>query len=208
MVPQHLEVVHLVIVGVAFLASHRGQVIDTERAGMLVAPGIGRLGRQAPGPTGIDLARDSEVGMLAQRKVITAIAQVEATVVVLAKGRHQDAALVLLAEGEIAKGHRNGQRQVLQHHICRAGHDILLGLDLSLGELEVEVRVLMVITGGIAAILDVVVIVLGLLGDTASEEPLALLCDNVGNVAALGLEVIFHDARLVLAAIVLKHRRT
>ncbi len=66
----------------------------------------------------------------------------------------------------------------------------------------------MVITGGIAAILDVVVIVLGLLGDAAGKKALALLCNNVGDEAALGLEVIFHDARLVLAAIVLKHRRT
>ena len=65
---------------------------------------------------------------------------------------------------------------------------------------------LMVITGGVAAVLDVIVIIFGFLGDATSEEAFALLSDNVGNVAALGLEVVLHHPGLIFAAIVLEHR--
>ena len=51
---------------------------------------------------------------------------------------------------------------------------------------------LMVVTSGIAAILDVIIVILGLLGDATREIAFALLGDNVGDVAALGLEVVLH----------------
>ena len=207
-VPQYLEVVHLVVVGVTLLARHRGQVVDTERTRVLVAPGIRGLGRQAPRTTRVDFARDGQVGMLSQRQVVAAITQVETPVIVLTEGGHQDTALVFLAEGEIAKGHSNGQRQVLEHHIGRAGNHIMFGLHLGLGQLEIEVRMLVVVTGGVATVLNIIVVVLGLLGDAAGKVTLALLGDNVGDVTALGLEVVFHHPRLVLATLVPEYRIT
>ena len=66
----------------------------------------------------------------------------------------------------------------------------------------------MIITSGVTAILDVIIIVLGLLGDATREEALALLGDNIGDVTALGLEVVLHDARLVLTAVILEYRHT
>ena len=208
MVPHHLEVFHLVVVGITFLACHRREVVDIEGAGILIALGIGRLCRQAPRTTRVDFTRQCQIGILAQRQIVTAIAQVEATVIVLAEGWHQNTALVLLAEGEITEGYRNGQWQVFQYHISWARHYILLGFDLGLGELEVEVRMLMVVTGGVSAVLDVIIVILGLLGDAACEEAFTLLGDDVGGVAALGLEVVFHHLGLIFAAVVLEHRVT
>ena len=63
----------------------------------------------------------------------------------------------------------------------------------------------MVITGGIFSVLDVIVVVLGLLGDATGQVALALFGDDVGDVAALGLEVVFHHARLIFAALILEH---
>ena len=67
---------------------------------------------------------------------------------------------------------------------------------------------LVVFTGRVSPVLDIIVVILGLLGDAASEEAFALLGDNVGNVAALGLEVLFHFAGFIFSTIVLKHRVT
>ena len=64
----------------------------------------------------------------------------------------------------------------------------------------------MVVAGGVAAVLDVIVVILGLLGNAAGEIALALLGDDVGNITALCLEVVLHYAGLILAAIVLEHR--
>ena len=66
-------------------------------------------------------------------------------------------------------------------------------------------RVLVVVAGGVASILDVILIVLMLLGDATGEVAIALLGDNVGDNTLLGLEVESHLLRLVLAAGVGKH---
>ena len=144
--------------------------------------------------------------MLSQCQVIATVAQVEAAVVVFTEGGHQNTTLVLLTEGEVAKRHRNGQRQVFQYHVGRSRDHVFLGFDLGLGELEIEVRMFVVVTGGVTAVLDVIVVVLGLLGDAAGEVALALLGDDIGDVAALRLEVVLHLPGLVLAAIILKDR--
>ena len=64
----------------------------------------------------------------------------------------------------------------------------------------------MVITSGVTAVLDVIVIVLGLLGDAAREETLALFGDNFGDIAALGLEVVLHHLGFIFTAVVLENR--
>ena len=62
----------------------------------------------------------------------------------------------------------------------------------------------MVVTGGVAAILNIIIVILGLLGNTACQEALALLGDDIGDVATLGLEVVLHYLGLILTAIVLE----
>lgn len=82
----------------------------------------------------------------------------------------------------------------------------MLGFDLRFGQLEVEMRMLMVITGGVSAILDVIVIILGLLGDATRQEALALLGDNVGDVSTFGFEIVLHHLGFIFTAIVLENR--
>ena len=144
--------------------------------------------------------------MLSKSQIITAITQIKSPVVILTEGRHQNATLVLLAEREIAKWHGYRQRQVLEDHIGRTSDHIFLGFDLCLGQLEIEVRMLMVITCRVTAILDIVVVIFGLLGNATREETLALLGHDVGDKTALGFEVVFHQPRLILTAVVLEHR--
>ena len=131
--------------------------------------------------------------MLAQRKVITTVAHIETSIIVLTEGGYKNAALVFLAEREITEGHCNGQRQVFQNHIGWTCHHIFLGLHLRLGELEVEMGMIVVVTGRVSAVLDVIIVILGLLSDATGKKTFALLGDNVGDIAAFGLEIVFHD---------------
>ncbi len=63
----------------------------------------------------------------------------------------------------------------------------------------------MVVAGGVFAVLDEECAVLHLLGRAALQVTLALLRDNIGDEAALRLEVVLHGLGLVCAALVGEH---
>ena len=52
---------------------------------------------------------------------------------------------------------------------------------------------IVVVTGRVSAVLDVIIVILGLLSDATGKKAFALLGDNVGDIAAFGLEIVFHD---------------
>ena len=64
----------------------------------------------------------------------------------------------------------------------------------------------MVVASSVLAVLHVVVAVVHLLGDAAREITLALLGHDILDESLLGLVVVGHLPRLILAAVVLKHR--
>ena len=63
----------------------------------------------------------------------------------------------------------------------------------------------MVVAGGIAPILDVVLIILHLLGDSACEVAFTLFGDDIGDIAFPGFEIVAHCARLIFTAVILEH---
>ena len=158
---------HLVVVEVALVTVHRGQVAHVEVAAKTIALGIVRLSCHTPRALGIDFTGEGQVEMLAKGQIVPAIAKIEAPVIVLAHRGHQNAALIFLTEGEVAEWHCDGQRQVLQHHIGRAGDYVFLGTHLGLGELEIEMGVLVVVASGVDAVAQVILVVGHLLGDAA-----------------------------------------
>ena len=204
--PSEAEVLHLHIIGRALVAIDGCEETQIEIAGELVSLDIGRSCIDTPRAFGVDFAGEREVHVVVDCKIVTAVAQVEAAVVILAHGGHDDTALVFAAEREVAKRHRDGERHIGEHHIHRTGDDILLWLHLSLCDLEIEVGMLVVVAGGVAAILDVIFIVGHLLGETAGEISLALLGDNILDKTLLRLEIVGHLLRLVFTARVVEHR--
>lgn len=96
--------------------------------------------------------------------------------------------------GEISERHSQGERQSGQHHVGGPCDDVFLRPDLGACQLEVEVGTLMVVACGVTAVLDIEVLAVGLLGGASGEIPLSLLGDDIGDVAALALEVVAHRA--------------
>ncbi len=72
--------------------------------------------------------------------------------------------------------------------------------------MEPEVGMLMIVACGIEAVLNEETAVFHLLGLAAGEVSLSLLGDDIGYVAALGLEVVSHRLRLVFARTVFENR--
>ena len=127
--------------------------------------------------------------------------------VVVAESRHDDARRIFRREGEVAERQRQRQRHVAEHHVCRTRHDVFARCHFRLCQLHIEVGMFVVVAGGVFAVLHVVGVVFHLLGLTACEVAFALLCDDVGDVAATCFEVVLHGFRLVVAALVFKDGR-
>ena len=206
--PRYAEVGLLRIVGSTLVAIDGNEIAKIEVTREFVAFHIVRLCRHAPRPFGIYLSCNRKVHHVAYGEIISSVAQEEAAVVVLAECREYHSRRVFLAEWEVAERYGNGQWHIGKHHIGRSRHHILSGFHLSLGELQIEVRVLVVVAGGVASVLDVVFIVFHLLGSSAGEITFALLCDYVGDESLLALEVVAHRLRFIFTARVLEHRRT
>ena len=90
MVPEHLEVGRLSIVGHSFVAGDGLEIRDVESSGIFVSFDIARFSAQAPGAEGVDLAGEGEVNVVAECEVVTAVAEIVAAVVVIAKGGEYD----------------------------------------------------------------------------------------------------------------------
>ena len=175
MAPQHLEVGLLGVVGHAFVAEDGLEVVDAERATVLVALGVGGLGAYAPRTLGVDLTGKRQVDVVADGQIVTAVAQIEAAVVVVSEGGEDDAGRIVLGEGEISERQGDGQGQAGEHHVGGAGDDVLAGNHLALGELEVEVGALVVVAGCVFAVTEKVGVVGAFLGGAAVEVSFALL---------------------------------
>lgn len=200
MAPQYLKVGLLRVVGLALLAIDRFEVADVEAAAVFVALHIARLRAHSPRTLGVDFARESQVSIVAEGEVVAAVAQVEASLVVIAECRHDHARRVTVGEREKAERHCQRQRQTGKHHIGRANDYVLAGANLGLGELEIEVGALVVVARGVASAFHIVVLALAFLGLAAGEVALALLGDYVGDKAFFRLEVVLHGLGLIVGA--------
>ena len=192
MAPYHLEVGGGGVVGIAFLPVYTLQIVDTEISVEFITLAIGGLSRQSPGAFRIDFTCKGEVNNVVDGEIVASIAQIEPTVVVVAECRHDHSRSIFVGEREIAERHGQRQRQTRKHHIGRSRDDIPFRLHLRAGELQIEVGIVMVVACGITGVLDVVVVLVGLLGLSAGEIPLPLLCHHIGYVTALALEIIAH----------------
>ena len=205
MSPRYSEVLLLHIVGRTFIAAHILYVTHIKSAVEAIALGVVRLGIESPRAFGVNLSGQCQVDIIVERQVVTAIAQIEAIVVVFAEGGHYDTRRIRRCEGEIAEWHGYGQGHAFEHHICRTGNDVFLWFYLTFGDEHIEVRFVVVVAGGVFAVLNEIFILIHHLGDAAGEVTFALLGDDVSYQAFFALEVVAHGLGGVGAALVFKH---
>ena len=166
------------------------------------------MSAQSPRALCIDLAREREIHIIVDRKVIAAVAEIEPKVVVVAERRKNHSARIFFREREITERQSQRERHIRKHHIGRSGHHILVGAHLGAGKLEIKVGMLVIVACGVLAVFDIERPVVHPLGTASLKEALVLLGDDSGYVSALCLEVIFHRLGLIFARLVLEHGAT
>ena len=96
MAPDNLEVVHLRIVGRSLVAGDGRKVREVERTAEFISLAIRGMSGDTPRPFCIDFASQRQVNIIVDSEIITAVAQIESTVVVIAETREDDTARIIL----------------------------------------------------------------------------------------------------------------
>ena len=199
--PGELEVGILVVgVVVAVDALLGDAVAGVERALVLVALVVVGLGLGGPREVGVDVAQQREVPVVAQGEVVAALLEVVAAVVLPSVGGDEHARGAALGDGEEGEGQRHRRRHILYREPCRAGHNLVAGDELALGEVDGEVGV-GVVAGGVAAAAEVHHRVVHLLHPLPVQEPLALLGDDAIDDAFFGDVVESQRVGVVVGAV-------
>ena len=207
MTPLQFEAGSLLIVGHILLSVLCVLIAEQEGTTVAVALDVVRGCRQAPRALGIDLAQQLQVHLIRDGKVITTIAQVEATTGLIAIGRHDQTTAIVLGEGEEAVGDCQWQRHIGHHEIGWSKDHILTWANLGTRHGNIKVR-MGIVTSGIAAMFEEHLTISTTFGVLTGQETVFLLGVDIGDEAFLGLEVEHHLSLLILIATHLKHRRS
>ena len=137
-----------------------------------------------------------QVVVVVDGPIIAAIFKIESTVGRLAVGGNDKPRFFSFRVGNHGKRQGQWQRNVGNGHVDWAGHNLVVGDDLGLGELELVVRVVFQVAGGVAARLDMDAVVVHALHALSVQVAALFLGPNLGDDAFLRLEVVEHLLRL------------
>ena len=98
--PLDAEVLPYRIIRQTLLACHVVTVVNCDVSGEPIAPYIFGFGTYCPGTAGVDVTRYLQIDIIAQREVISQVAQIKTAGVVITEIRHDQTAGVFVREGE------------------------------------------------------------------------------------------------------------
>ena len=204
MAPCEFEAFAHAVVGHVLLALLGHLVAEEEVAVEAVAFHVVALERQAPGTLGIDFAQHGGIHLVADGKVVAAVAQVEAAGRLVAVGGHDYAAAVAAGEGEESVGDGQRQGHVLHIQVGRPEDHVLAGAHLGAGEGQIEMGMLGV-AGGILGFFHVEYARGVTLAVDALHEALSLFGVHIRDEGLSGFEVVGNLVGLVLVLSLLEH---
>ena len=105
--PLYAEILTCAVVRQTFLTRHVVTVVDVQVSREMIPPYIFRPGSYRPCSFRIDIAGQLQIHVVTQREIVSEIAQIQASTVVVAEGRHDDTGRVGVGEGEETE--RDGQ---------------------------------------------------------------------------------------------------
>ena len=110
MAPENLEVGLHGVVGRSFFSENRLEVVEAEVAAEFIAFGVCGAGVDTPRSFGVELAGECEVDVVVYCEVVSAIAEIESSVVVIAESGHDYARCIFVGEREVSERKRQWQR--------------------------------------------------------------------------------------------------
>ena len=185
MLPAYAEIGPALVVRHIFLAGYVHAVVDGHVAREMVAPLVFALAGDSPCASGIDVASYLQIGVVAQCEVVSQSLQIQSSLRVVAKLRHDQTARVFVCEGEETEGNSQRQRHIAHNQVGGTRGYVVAGLDFGFGQLQVEMRVVVVIARGVLAAAEHEFVVLHLLGAVRDDISLALFRDHVADVGFL-----------------------
>ena len=172
-------------------------ITGEESAAVFVAFVIVARCRYSPRPFRIYFSDQFEVHLIAQSKVVTTIAEIESSGVLIAITRHNETGAIALCEGE--ETIRNGKRQwyVGNHKICRAKRHILSRTHLGSGKGNIKVGMFLV-ASSIPAMSQIDITRFGTLRYLTGQEAIFLFGIGILYKTFLRLEVERDRIRVIV----------
>ena len=197
MVPLDLEALLLGVVGHSLVACLRVLITEVERSVVTVSPAVVAGRAQTPAALRVDLAEQLQVPLVADGEVVASVAEIEAAVILLAIGGHDEARTVFLGEREEAVGDGEGQGHVGHDQIGGTKDHVLAWTHLGSREGDVEVGV-WIVARRVASVLEIDGARGVALADLTSHKSVILSGIDATDETLLRLEVVGHRVALIL----------
>ena len=205
--PVQLEVLRQAIIGKSLVAQTGNQIGGIETARKLIPFPIRRTSRQSPRTFRIDFTGQGQVHIIAQRKIIPAVAQIETTRTFIPESGHDNARRIRARKREETERQTDRiKRDVLKHHIDGTRHDIFLRADFRLRHLDIEMGVIMLVASRIPSPLHIQDIVVHLFGTSGRHITFALLRDHICDISFFRTEIIAHRLGFILLVAIFEKR--
>ena len=134
------------------------------------------------------------------------MAEIETAVVVVAECRHYDSGGIAVGEWKVAERDGQRKRQPFEHHVCRAYDNIAARFHFAFCDLEIKMRVIVMVAGCVSAVFDVEYVGGVFFACAAGKVAFALLRYDVADDTLLRFEVVAHCLGFVVGAVVVEHR--
>ena len=145
--PLHFETGCFVVVGQIFFASDGGEIRYKEVTSIAIALRIVGFGRKSPRTFGVEFSQEFQIHFVAQRKIVSSIAEIKSARGFVTIGGHDDARRILFVEGEEAVGDGNGKGHIGYNKICGAEEGFFAWGDFGACELEIKVGMISIASG-------------------------------------------------------------
>ena len=187
--PFNLEVAKFLESGAVARNAFLGDAVaDVEVAFVFVAHVVVALGFGRPAEVGEDIADEREVDVVVDGEVVATVFEVVSPVVHPAVAGHENARCAVVRHGEEGEGQHEGCRYILDGDVGGTCENLVAGDEFGAGEVDGKVG-MVVVAGGVLSAVEIHDRVADFLHARAVEESVALLGDDTGDEAFVGVVV-------------------
>ena len=198
---------HIVIRHILF-ARHIPTIIHRQTTLEFISFDISTSRIYSPSTTRINITRQLQIKIIIDCKIVTNTRHIQSARIIISKIRHYETTRVIIRKWKKSKRYRQRQWHISHHKVRRTCRYITTWLHFGFGHLQVEVRMIMIITSGVFSTCHHQQTIIHFLCFIRYHIALRLFSYRIANKTFLRLQIIVNFTRLITILTFRKNRPT
>ena len=199
--------IHIVIRHILF-ARHIPTIIHRQTTLKFISLDVSTSRIYSPSTTRINITRQLQIKIIIDCKIVTNTRHIQSTRIIISKIRHYETTRVIIRKWKKSKRYRQRQWHISHHQVRRTCRYITTWLNLSLCQLQVEVRMIVIVTSGVFSTCHHQQTIIHFFGSIRYHIALRLFSYRIANKTFLRLQIIVNLTRLITILAFRKNRPT